>query len=171
VDKGIFDPAVGGPREYQGRLSTGETVTVRNCRCVLNDDSPVNRDIVKDDPSMSNCEPLDEEVNWDLVRAFSEEAPKPRPWSDPALVSRWTPWITVLLLEGANVGQLWRMWTAHSSLGQNPYSWMLVGAALLLWINFYRVNRLRAALVATLVGVLLNTLVWVSVFYWRAHGR
>lgn len=87
-------------------------------------------------------------------------------WNNPVWVAR-TPVLTVGLLEGANVGQLWRMWTQHSALGQNVWSWLSVNIALWLWLNFYRVNvpgGLKSwAARATFAGILLNGAVIVSV--------
>jgi hypothetical protein len=81
------------------------------------------------------------------------------------------PFCCMLLLEWANCGQLYRMWTEHTSEGQNPYSWMSVGAALVLWMVWYRTfaPEQKVAFWATLVGFCLNTCVWLSVFYWRTQ--
>jgi uncharacterized protein with PQ loop repeat len=83
----------------------------------------------------------------------------------------YTPIITVFLLEYANIGQLWRMWTQHSALGQNVWSWVSVNVALWLWLNYYRVmvpNGLRSwAARATIVGIVLNAAVIGSVGYWQ----
>lgn len=93
-------------------------------------------------------------------------------WNDPKIVEK-TPIITVFLLEGANVGQMWRMWTQQSSLGQNPWSWALVSLALLFWLNFYRVvtPKARFAIWATAAGWFLNMGVILTVFWFQAHGR
>ena len=79
------------------------------------------------------------------------------------------PVVCMFLLEFANLGQLYRMWTERTAEGQNPFSWMSVGLALFLWMVWYRtfVPEQRVAFWATLVGFLLNTAVWISVFYWR----
>jgi len=91
-----------------------------------------------------------------------------RPWNDPAVVSK-TPIATVFLLEGANIGQLWRMWGEHSALGQSEWSWMSVNVALWLWLNFYRVVTPGEvwARRATGVGIALNTAVILSVIWFR----
>lgn len=89
-------------------------------------------------------------------------------WSDPRWVTK-TPIVTTLLLEGANVGQLWRIWTEGTAEGQSLVGWCLVWVALVLWWNFYRVVTpdQRTALWATAFGVLMNSLVIASVVYWR----
>jgi len=83
----------------------------------------------------------------------------------------YTPIVTTLLLEYANGGQLWRMWHEHSALGQNVWSWLAVNIALWLWLNYYCVvvpGGLRSwAARATMVGILLNGAVIVSVVYWQ----
>lgn len=81
-----------------------------------------------------------------------------------------TPLLSVVLIEYGNLGQIYRMWHEHSALGQNLSSWISVGAALLLWLNFYRVNKHPFAYWATVVGILLNAGVWLSVLYFRIHG-
>lgn len=89
--------------------------------------------------------------------------------SDKRLVGK-TPLLTTLLLEYANVGQLWRMWHEHSALGQNVWSWVAVNAALWLWLNFYRVITpdARIAQAATLLGILLNGAVIGTVLYFHS---
>ena len=80
-----------------------------------------------------------------------------------------TPIATTLLLEYANVGQLWRMWHVHSALGQNVWSWLSVHAALWLWWNYYRVMlpNDKYARRATAVGLVLNAAVVLTVVYFR----
>jgi hypothetical protein len=90
-----------------------------------------------------------------------------------ALVSK-TPIITTLLLEYANVGQLLRMWTVRSALGQNLYSWIAVQIALWLWLNFYitMLPEAKFAKWATIAGITLNLAVVLTVAYFRyALGR
>lgn len=91
-----------------------------------------------------------------------------RPWNDPKLVAK-TPIATVFLLEYANVGQLVRMWSEGSALGQNIWSWVSVNAALWLWLNFYRVVTPEAvwARRATVAGIVLNGAVIFSVAWFR----
>lgn len=80
-----------------------------------------------------------------------------------------TPVLTTLLLESANVQQLWRMWTEHTAAGQSLTAWVCVNIALLLWLNFYLVITPEAkwAIRGTAFGVCLNAAVILSVFYWR----
>ncbi len=89
-------------------------------------------------------------------------------WSNPALVAK-TPLVTVVLLENANIQQLWRMWTQHTAAGQSLWGWLSVNLALLLWCNFYRVccPDQRIAYWATVVGWALNTCVVLTVAYFR----
>lgn len=44
-------------------------------------------------------------------------------------VIKHTPIVTTGLLEGANVQQLYRMWTEHTSLGQSLTAWICVGGS------------------------------------------
>lgn len=89
--------------------------------------------------------------------------------NDPKWVLR-TPIISVLLLEAANVQQLWQMWVVDwSADGQSLTAWLSVQAALWLWLNFYRVitPEARWAIWGTRLGIALNNAVCLSVFYWR----
>ena len=61
-------------------------------------------------------------------------------YSNPTVVSK-TPIVTVFLLEAANIGQVIRIWTERSVAGQNLWSWISVGLALLFWLNFYHNAR------------------------------
>lgn len=90
------------------------------------------------------------------------------PFNDKGLVGK-TPIITTLLLEYANLGQLWRMWSEHSALGQNIWSWLAVHVALWAWWNFYRVMLPddKLAKYMTALGIFLNGLVVFSVAYFR----
>lgn len=92
-----------------------------------------------------------------------------RPWNNPAWVSK-TPLLTALLFEGANVHQLWQMWTEHSALGQSPWGWLQVNLGLWLWLNFYRVVTPQAkwAIRATVGGIVVNALVILSTLYFRS---
>lgn len=91
--------------------------------------------------------------------------------NDRALVSK-TPFVTTLLLENANVQQLWQMWRTRTAAGQSLWGWMMVGGALWLWCNFYRVicPKEKAALRCTQLGVLMNLLVILTVIWFR-YGR
>jgi hypothetical protein len=89
-------------------------------------------------------------------------------FSDPKIVSK-TPLATVVLLEGANLGQLYRMWSTHTALGQSLTGWILVSIALILWLNFYRVccPEQKWAFWATAFGIFMNALVILSVIWFR----
>lgn len=88
--------------------------------------------------------------------------------TDPKVVDK-TPIVTVFLLEGANIQQMWRMWTERSAEGQSITGWLSVNVALWLWLNFYLVfNRdNKFAIWGTAVGVVLNALVVLTVVYFR----
>lgn len=92
------------------------------------------------------------------------------PFNNPALVGK-TPLLTTFLLEFANAGQLWRMWAEHSAAGQNVWSWAMVNVALLLFLNFYRVNNkngcMNFAIIGTLIGVVMNLGVIFTILYFR----
>jgi len=90
------------------------------------------------------------------------------PINDPRWVSK-TPIATVFLLEAANVGQIIRMWTERSALGQSVWSWVSVNLALWLWWNFYRVITPKElwARRATAIGIALNSVVIASVVWFR----
>lgn len=91
-------------------------------------------------------------------------------WNNPSIVSK-TPVLTVLLLEGANLSQLIRMWSERSAEGQSLGGWALVNLALLLWFNFYRVcvprDQARWALWSTGFGVIMNASVILTVVWFR----
>jgi uncharacterized protein with PQ loop repeat len=82
-------------------------------------------------------------------------------------VTTYTPILTAILLESANVGQIYRMITEHSAKGQSLAAWIVVWCALALWINYYRVIGQKSALYATIVGLVLNTVVISTVIYFR----
>ena len=88
--------------------------------------------------------------------------------TDPKLVDK-TPVVTVFLLEGANVLQIWRMIVERSAEGQSITGWLSVNVALFLWLNFYLVfNREnKFAIWGTAVGIVLNALVVLTVVYFR----
>lgn len=80
-----------------------------------------------------------------------------------------TPLVAVLLLEMANIQQLYRMWTEWTSAGQSVWGWVLVNLALWLWFNFYLVfNREnKFAVYGTAFGIVMNSAVIVSVLLFR----
>lgn len=87
---------------------------------------------------------------------------------NPKIVDK-TPLLTTLLFESANVGQLWRMWTQSTAAGQSLWAWICVNIAMWLWLNFYLVfNREnKFAIWCTSFGILLNSFVVFTVFYFR----
>lgn len=89
-------------------------------------------------------------------------------FKNPRFVS-YTPVLTTLLLEGANVGQLWQMWTERTAAGQSILSWVLVNVALWFWVNFYKVKTPgeKFAIRATQAGIAMNTAVIVTTIYFR----
>ncbi len=89
-------------------------------------------------------------------------------WKQPNVVSK-SPLVTTLLLEYGNVGQLYRMWTEHTAAGQSLWSWLSVGLALVIWANYYHTlyPQHKWAFRCTCFGVLMNSLVWLTVFYFR----
>lgn len=90
------------------------------------------------------------------------------PWNNLKWVGK-TPIITSLLLEGANLHQLWRMWAEQSALGQSLLGWIQVNLALILWWNWYRVvtPEQKTAQRMALLGIFINLLVIASVVYFR----
>lgn len=94
---------------------------------------------------------------------------KTQPWNNPKLVATWTPILAVMLLEWANVNQLYRMWTEWTAAGQSLWGWVSVWCALVLWINFYRVVTPEAkwAFRGTALGICMNTCVIVTVIFFR----
>ncbi len=90
------------------------------------------------------------------------------PWNSPKWVNK-TPIITTLMLEIANAGQIWRMWTERTAAGQSLIAWISVNLALMLWYNFYRVitPNEKWALWGTAAGIIMNWGVIFSVIYFR----
>lgn len=89
-------------------------------------------------------------------------------YSDPSIIAN-TPLAAMVLIDGANFGQLFRMWNEHTAAGQNLWSWLSVWVALVLFLNFYRVccPQQRIAFWCTVVGLFMNTSVWLTVVYFR----
>lgn len=81
----------------------------------------------------------------------------------------YTPILTTALLEGANIGQLYQMWTERTAAGQNVWSWIWVYGALLLWWNYYRVVTPQAkwARWSTLAGLTANLAVILTVIWFQ----
>jgi uncharacterized protein with PQ loop repeat len=80
-----------------------------------------------------------------------------------------TPILTTLLLEAANISQVTRMWTERTAEGQSITAWIMVNLALLLWLNFYLTftPEQKWAIWGTTAGIFLNSLVILSVVYFR----
>lgn len=94
-----------------------------------------------------------------------------RLFEDKRLVAK-TPILTTLFLESANLGQIFRMWAHQTADGQSLVGWILVNAALLLWLNFYyeeleEGEGRKWAIWATTAGILLNACVIISVIVFR----
>lgn len=89
-------------------------------------------------------------------------------WNDESIVEK-TPVVTTALLESANAGQLWHMWTEWTADGQSLVAWIFVNMALLLWLNFYRVCTpdQKWAFWATAFGVAMNASVIFTVALFR----
>lgn len=89
-------------------------------------------------------------------------------FSNPKWVSK-TPIVTTLMLEIANAGQIWRMWSERTAAGQSLIAWVSVNLALMLWFNFYRVltPNEKWALRGTAAGIIMNWGVILSVVYFR----
>ena len=89
-------------------------------------------------------------------------------WQNPALVSK-TPLVTSLLLDGGAVGQIVRMCREHTAAGQSLTSWCMVVAALVLWLNFYRVKTPgeTIAIRMTAFSVAINTAIVLTILYFR----
>ncbi len=92
-------------------------------------------------------------------------------WNNNKFVN-FTPVLTPFLLEGANISQLWRMWTEGTAEGQSIQGWILVNIALFLWLNFYRVCMPKSvgrttAMISTAVGIVFNFAVILTVLYFR----
>jgi uncharacterized protein with PQ loop repeat len=89
-------------------------------------------------------------------------------YNNPLVVNK-TPLITVVLLESANLFQLIRMWSEQSVVGQSLQGWICVNIALILWLNYYRVilPKEKIAFYSTLFGILMNSLVILTVVFFR----
>ena len=83
------------------------------------------------------------------------------------------PIATTALLESANIGQMWRMWTEWTAAGQSLTSWVLVNLALVLWLIFYRETMEEGsecrkwAVRSTAAGICINGFVILSVILLR----
>jgi len=83
---------------------------------------------------------------------------------------KYTPLVTVLFLESANVEQIYRMWSEQTAAGQSLLGWFSVWCALVLWANYYRViapKENRSAFWVTMFGIGMNSVVMLTVIYFR----
>lgn len=89
-------------------------------------------------------------------------------WQNPKIVNK-TPIITSMLIDGAAIGQIARMWREQSALGQSLVSWCSVIVALILWDNFYRVITpdQKWALITIKISIVLNVLIVASIIWFR----
>jgi uncharacterized protein with PQ loop repeat len=89
-------------------------------------------------------------------------------WRNPKFVEK-TPLLAVFLLEMANVQQLFRMWHEKTAAGQSLSGWILVNLALWLWFNFYTLfnKQQKFAIYGTAFGIVMNSLVILTVIYFR----
>lgn len=80
-----------------------------------------------------------------------------------------SPIVTSLLLEGATVGQMFRMWTERTAAGQSLSSWVSVGVALLIWFNWYRIftPEQKIARYTVALSLIFNVCVISTVVYFR----
>lgn len=79
------------------------------------------------------------------------------------------PIVATVLLEYANAGQLFRMWTEYTAAGQSLWSWLAVNAALWCYQLFYRVHNPghKWVIRCNAFGIALNSCVCLTVAYFR----
>jgi hypothetical protein len=89
--------------------------------------------------------------------------------TNPKFVSKF-PIATVFFLEGANIQQIYKMWSEHTAAGQSVGGWLFVWVALVMWSWYYKVcvpwENAKWAFWTTLTGVFINSFVIFSVLYW-----
>jgi hypothetical protein len=92
--------------------------------------------------------------------------------SNPAWVGRSTILATGLFA-WSYCEQLWRMWSTHTAAGQSIPGWIVMFAALLIFLNFYRVccPKEKLAYWGTVAELVLNATVIASVTYLRWTGH
>lgn len=95
--------------------------------------------------------------------------PKGTPWYLRKEVCVYAPVLATALLEYANVGQLWRMWTERTAAGQSVTSWFAVFLALACYNQFYRVcvPDQKWAYRMNVLGMVMNLSVCLTVIYFR----
>jgi len=89
-------------------------------------------------------------------------------FSDPKIVTL-TPIVCSFLFEYANLGQIWKIWIAHTAAGQNIWSWVALNISLFLYLNFYRVcaPKEKFAIWATAISILVGWVLIFSIIWWR----
>ena len=89
-------------------------------------------------------------------------------WNNHKWVGR-SPFVTAILVESANISQLWRIWAEGSALGQSLIAWLCVGLALLLRWNFYRVVAPKQWLARWCIigSLVINVALIISVILYR----
>lgn len=89
-------------------------------------------------------------------------------WNNPKAVKQ-VPLITMFLFDGGAIGQIIRMWTVRSALGQSLISWIGVSFGLFLWVNYYRIMtpELKLPRYSALFSACINSCVWLTIIYFR----
>lgn len=89
-------------------------------------------------------------------------------WCCPNTINK-APILATVLLEYANVGQLYRMWHDRTAAGQELTSWVAVCLALICYCVFFKVctPEQKWARYMNLLGVGMNLLVCATVIYFR----
>jgi len=79
------------------------------------------------------------------------------------------PVLSTILIDLANIGHIIRMFQEKSSAGQNPYSYLMVILALVLWAEFYRVRtpEEKIARWTAWFGVMFNLAVLGAVYWYQ----
>jgi len=88
--------------------------------------------------------------------------------NNPKIV-KYTPVVSRVGFEIANIGFIIRMFHTHSSRDQNLISWVLLFFSLLLWANFYRVCTPDQwpARITSIIAAITNFAVLLTVIYFR----
>lgn len=89
-------------------------------------------------------------------------------FSDPEVVT-YLPILATILLEIANIQQIYRMCSERSSLGQSVWGWVSVNIALWIWLWFYKITcpKEKVAIFATYMGIIVNLIVILVALYFR----
>lgn len=94
-----------------------------------------------------------------------------RAWlTEARYVSQWAPVVSIIFIDAANLGHVWRMFAEGTAAGQSLLAWSSVLVALASWLNFYtrvtpgkegRVARLTTVFGMVVVAVIISTIVWL----------